>query len=1210
MGKLATIGEMVTLDRTVPQQPHDTALGLARQRFVDSLGQKAGELRGALALLVGSPDAPRPRDDFRARLQALYASAQVFRMNVLAAALQEGTATLDAARDERRPVSQSELDELTNLVATMASLVDGGAANVRPSMVPAPGAPGSIPPSAAIAPIVSVGSSPPPALQSVPVSAPERPSGRPVARPHKPTMMGVPVPAGAELRAPAPPVSGASVSQRPSAPAPAPMPAAPSVLARPVAPGAPTRPAAPARPATPSASPPAPAASPPAPAAPARVPASPPVKPAAPARAAVAATARTVAKEISETAATMPLPAARPKVPTVAGREAEVIPVKPPTPFTTPSAAVMGTPRGPVDDAQHATSSGGYTAPAQAIVSALVCTDTASETLIRAALPPERFEIMVAATVEEATQLAWNSAPDLILADASLCLGPSGLLARLRRDALTDFVPVVVLFQPGVPVDAIALREAGAVDSLRKPLLIKTILQTVHRVADLGEAATWAPLGDLTVNDVAERIADEIRRGLVLSTDRGPDVAVPLGDGSEVLAAAWAAIARVRAHLSERSAGRVHFRDPAGRRGPSLVSLHDLEPTAEEEARDASSEAEVSLRGRRVIVADDDPAVRWFFAQLLEDEGANVVQADDGAVALAAARAEPTDVIVSDILMPNMDGLALCRALSRDPSVSETPVILLSWKEDFLSRMRELRAGARGYLRKEAESTQILAKVRDVLRVRAQFEARLRAGGVVRGRVEGLGIPCLLSTVMRERSHALLTVRDAFNLFEVEIQQRAIVSVSSTATDGGFARGDKALRMLVGVSNGRFAVEEQDPTTRHSMAGGAPQLSVAEACARLGALIDSVSGEALARVVSLGIDEDALGSFEASAPGEVGAVAAALSSGHTPRQLLVGSVHAPQAVEAALIELARRGVILAVDGDAGEDLVATSLRARRDARTHSDPGEAPRMAEGRGDVHHHDRGDVHHDDRNDDDDSLGPETEPFLLATAKAPQALPVALAPRGEAAPTPAMQPVAPVDARSTPQHHEPDAHRRADDDSQPGSDSDASELGEREGFGPLTWFAVLFMLAAIGYVGYAMMLDSQRRREGPQSEAPSAATAPVGSLTAQAPAVETAPAAPAAVQENPGPQEDGLSFGTQQPGVRLEGSTVPAGHGVLHVLAANRSDVLVSVGDQELGSPPQQIALPEGRHAVRYRVGGQIIDRYYFVRSAHTRVVPVPES
>ena len=109
---------------TVPQPPHDTALGLARQRFVDSLGQKAGELRGALALLVGSPDAARPRDDFRARLQALYASAQVFRMNVLAAALQEGAAVLDLARTEGREVSQAELDERFGLLRRGARVLD------------------------------------------------------------------------------------------------------------------------------------------------------------------------------------------------------------------------------------------------------------------------------------------------------------------------------------------------------------------------------------------------------------------------------------------------------------------------------------------------------------------------------------------------------------------------------------------------------------------------------------------------------------------------------------------------------------------------------------------------------------------------------------------------------------------------------------------------------------------------------------------------------------------------------------------------------------------------------------------------------------------------------------------------------------------------------------------------------------------------------
>ena len=487
-----------------------------------------------------------------------------------------------------------------------------------------------------------------------------------------------------------------------------------------------------------------------------------------------------------------------------------------------------------------------------------------------------------------------------------------------------------------------------------------------------------------------------------------------------------------------------------------------------------------------------------------------------------------------------------------------------------------------------------------MLRGRSQFEARLRAGGAVRGRVEGLGIPCLLSTLLRERENALLTVRDAFNLFEVEVQQRAIVSVSSTATDGGFARGDRALRMLVGVSTGRFAVEEVDPAVRHSMAGGAPQLGVAEACARLGALIDSVSGEALARVESLGLDEDALGSFEASAPGEVGAVAAALSAGQTPRQLLVGSIHAPQAVEAALIELARRGVILGVHGDAGEDLVATNLRARREARTHSQPGEAPASFQ---------TAPAPRVQPTIREESADADTaEPLLLSTARAPQALPPAPEPL-------LLIPAAVVPALRAPQPAAPrDVDADTDTDSQPGEAEDDDDLTERDGFGPLMWFAVLFVLAAIGYVGYTMMLDSQRRAADPSSSNDAPETAP-----AEATAADDAPAAadpseaapdPSAQVPDGTPREDGLSFGTQQPGVRLEGATVPAGHGVLHVLETSRPDVLVSVGDQDLGTPPQQIALPEGRHAVRYRMGSQVIDRYYFVRSAHTRVVPVPES
>ncbi|MCZ7682520.1 MAG: hypothetical protein M5U28_28480 [Sandaracinaceae bacterium] len=95
---------------------------MARARFVEGLPRKAREVRASLALLAGTPDEERPREELRRRLHALYASAQVFRIEPLAAALKEALAQIDAVRDERRGFSQDELDALATLAATLPAL--------------------------------------------------------------------------------------------------------------------------------------------------------------------------------------------------------------------------------------------------------------------------------------------------------------------------------------------------------------------------------------------------------------------------------------------------------------------------------------------------------------------------------------------------------------------------------------------------------------------------------------------------------------------------------------------------------------------------------------------------------------------------------------------------------------------------------------------------------------------------------------------------------------------------------------------------------------------------------------------------------------------------------------------------------------------------------------------------------------------------------
>ncbi|MEM6962793.1 MAG: hypothetical protein AAF550_13790, partial [Myxococcota bacterium] len=80
-----------------------TALGVARARFVEGLSRKASELRGSIALVVGTPEADKPREDLRRRLHALYASAQVFHIEALSERLAEAIRRLDEARDSKRP---------------------------------------------------------------------------------------------------------------------------------------------------------------------------------------------------------------------------------------------------------------------------------------------------------------------------------------------------------------------------------------------------------------------------------------------------------------------------------------------------------------------------------------------------------------------------------------------------------------------------------------------------------------------------------------------------------------------------------------------------------------------------------------------------------------------------------------------------------------------------------------------------------------------------------------------------------------------------------------------------------------------------------------------------------------------------------------------------------------------------------------------------
>ena len=135
--------------------------------------------------------------------------------------------------------------------------------------------------------------------------------------------------------------------------------------------------------------------------------------------------------------------------------------------------------------------------------------------------------------------------------------------------------------------------------------------------------------------------------------------------------------------------------------------------------------------GRPVLlVVDDSPDIRTFVARVLADLG-TVVEAEDGAAALDVARDLVPDLVVSDLMMPRLDGLGLIEALRRDPALDHIPVVMLTAKAGDESRLDGLRAGVDDYLAKPFQPNELRVRVENLLerqrRLRERFGQALAA---------------------------------------------------------------------------------------------------------------------------------------------------------------------------------------------------------------------------------------------------------------------------------------------------------------------------------------------------------------------------------------------------------------------------------------------------------------------------------------------------
>lgn len=129
----------------------------------------------------------------------------------------------------------------------------------------------------------------------------------------------------------------------------------------------------------------------------------------------------------------------------------------------------------------------------------------------------------------------------------------------------------------------------------------------------------------------------------------------------------------------------------------------------------------------RILIVDDEPVNLYFLEELLQSEGYVTLSATSGKEALALAKESPPNIILLDVMMPDMDGFEVCRRLREDKELMTIPIIFLTALDDDESRLKGLEMMGDDYLTKPIKSNLLLAKIASTLRLQQVREQKLQS---------------------------------------------------------------------------------------------------------------------------------------------------------------------------------------------------------------------------------------------------------------------------------------------------------------------------------------------------------------------------------------------------------------------------------------------------------------------------------------------------
>jgi twitching motility two-component system response regulator PilH len=116
----------------------------------------------------------------------------------------------------------------------------------------------------------------------------------------------------------------------------------------------------------------------------------------------------------------------------------------------------------------------------------------------------------------------------------------------------------------------------------------------------------------------------------------------------------------------------------------------------------------------RILIVDDSPSQLMGMKRIVEKLGHEALSAEDGAMGVDAAKANLPDLILMDVVMPNLNGFQATRAISKNASTAHIPIVLVTTKDQETDKLWGMRQGAKAYITKpfnEAELVEVINKL-------------------------------------------------------------------------------------------------------------------------------------------------------------------------------------------------------------------------------------------------------------------------------------------------------------------------------------------------------------------------------------------------------------------------------------------------------------------------------------------------------------------